>query len=321
MSAPGEIPWAKVAERGHQLRVPLSSRSHHQDSTVKYVPEVISQTPDFETELLNRRAASIVHQALTTGLVIFKFPPGTFANHLEAYEAIDKELGPVEGFQYLSGFTPNPSKVDMLIEARFESTESRDHAIQTGLVVGDVTFRCTASSSGTSPNAFVHVALNVIIIPPKAELLLGMSFFDGQISFVIDTQTPTLKAADGQAIPVWDLTRQLYLSYWDRHAPASFKGAAPVCFYCRQAKYFRRDYPKLKDQVCFGCGVKGHTRRFCGRLKGKRVESVTEEDVLDEYIQLRNQAKETVRTRPQRASDESQQPTIHSSIPDGTSAS
>ena len=205
MSAPGEIPWAKVAERGHQLRVPLSSKSHHQDSTVKYVPEIIFQTPDFETELLNRRAASIVNQTLTTGSVIFKFPPGTFANHLEAYEAIDTELGPVEGFQHLSGFTPNPSKGDMLIEARFESTESCDRSIQTGLVVVDVTFRSTASSSGTSSTSFVHVALNVINIPTKAELLLGLSeslahydtvhqikkytgkgFFDGKISFVID---------------------------------------------------------------------------------------------------------------------------------------
>ncbi|OBZ81628.1 hypothetical protein A0J61_10323 [Choanephora cucurbitarum] len=288
MSVPGEMPWAKVVERGHQLRVPLSSRSHHQDSTVKYVPEIIFQTLDFETELLNRRAASIAHQTLTTGSVIFKFPPGTFANHLEVYEAIDTELGPMEGFQHLSGFTPNPSKGDMLIEARFESTESRDRAIQTGLVVGDVTFRGTASSSGTSSNSFVHVALSVINIPTKAELLLGLS----------------------ESLAHYGTVHQI-----KKHAPASFKGAAPVCFYCRQAGHFRRDCPKLKDQVCFGCGVKDHTRRFCSRQKEKRVESVTEADMLDEYIQLRNQAKETVRARRQRASDEPQQPTIHSSIP------
>ncbi|KAI8385713.1 hypothetical protein BD560DRAFT_420363 [Blakeslea trispora] len=50
---PDEILWAQVATRCQQLRVPLSSRSRHQDSTVKFVPEVTFQSSDYETELIN----------------------------------------------------------------------------------------------------------------------------------------------------------------------------------------------------------------------------------------------------------------------------
>ncbi|OBZ87464.1 hypothetical protein A0J61_04486, partial [Choanephora cucurbitarum] len=137
MPNPEGILWAQVAERGNQLRIPLSPRSHHQDTAVKYVPEVIYQSPDYETELLNRKAANIVHQTLTTGSVIFSFPQGTFANHIQAYKAIQADIGAVEGFQHLSGFTSNPNKSDLLIEARFTTMEARDRALQVGLTVGD----------------------------------------------------------------------------------------------------------------------------------------------------------------------------------------
>ena len=93
----------------------------------------------------------------------------------------------------------------MLITRCFESTESYDRAFQTGSVVGDMTFKGTASSFGTSSNFFVHFASNAISIPTRVELLLwlseslayydivhpienytGKDFSDGKISFVID---------------------------------------------------------------------------------------------------------------------------------------
>lgn len=112
---------------------------------------------------------------MTTASVVCKFPPVISANHLEAYKAIDKQLGPMKGFQHLSGFTSNPLKRDMLIKAHSKSAKSCNRAIQTGLVVDGLTFRNTASYSSTSMNSFVHVALKVTKIQTKAELLLGLS--------------------------------------------------------------------------------------------------------------------------------------------------
>ncbi|OBZ81688.1 hypothetical protein A0J61_10263 [Choanephora cucurbitarum] len=89
---PKGILRAQVAERGSHLRIPIFPRSRQQDSTVKYVPEVIHQSPDYATELLNRKVANIVHPTLISGSVIFSFPSGAFANHIQAYKAIQRDI-------------------------------------------------------------------------------------------------------------------------------------------------------------------------------------------------------------------------------------
>ncbi|OBZ80357.1 hypothetical protein A0J61_11593 [Choanephora cucurbitarum] len=106
-------------------------------------------------------------------------------------------------------------------------------------------------------------------------------------NFVIDTHTPAFATSSGTAVPIQQLSRQLYLSFWDKHAPASFKGAAPVCFYCRQTGHVRRECPKLQNQKCYGCGVKGHTRRFCKQKRDKLQEESTDSLLIAEYEQIK----------------------------------
>ncbi|KAI8331825.1 hypothetical protein BD560DRAFT_441159 [Blakeslea trispora] len=200
----------------------------------------------------------------------------------------------------LHGFTNNPHKSELLIEARFTTAEARDRALQIGLTVDQATFLGTASSTGASTKSFAHVALNLIHIPKSDELLVGLKeslrhygtgFFDGKISFVIDTQTASRNAECLNGFPIQDLTRRLYLSYWDRHAPTSFQGAALICFYCRQAGHFRRDCPKLKDQL------------------------------LEEYRTIQTEAMERVASQWQKNPVTSQSHSEFSGISTGTSAS
>ncbi|KAI7876048.1 hypothetical protein K492DRAFT_182083 [Lichtheimia hyalospora FSU 10163] len=76
----------------------------------------------------------------------------------------------------------------------------------------------------------------------------------------------------------------LYLEAWDVFAPASYKGAAPICYYCRQSGHIRNACPELMKRVCFGCGNKGHTRRFC---RVKEPEEKTDTELLREYDDAR----------------------------------
>ncbi|OBZ81080.1 hypothetical protein A0J61_10871, partial [Choanephora cucurbitarum] len=119
MTTQGNIPWAKVAAIGNQMRIPHSPQSRGSEMRVKYIPKVLYTSPDFETEIVNLWAADLVQQALTDGTVLFSFPAGMFTTHIAAYKTIRENIGPVSGFQHLSGYTPNPDKGEMLIEARF----------------------------------------------------------------------------------------------------------------------------------------------------------------------------------------------------------
>ncbi|KAI8368999.1 hypothetical protein BD560DRAFT_330552, partial [Blakeslea trispora] len=60
--------------------------------------EVIFQSPIYETELVNRKVISIVHQTLTVGSVLFAFLLERFVNQVQTYKAIISDLNPVKGF-------------------------------------------------------------------------------------------------------------------------------------------------------------------------------------------------------------------------------
>ncbi|KAI9309664.1 hypothetical protein BJ944DRAFT_258196, partial [Cunninghamella echinulata] len=67
----------------------------------------------------------------------------------------------------------------------------------------------------------------------------------------------------------------LYLSFWDSYMPATYKGAPPVCFQCRQSGHIRKDCPMMKQITCSRCLVKGHIARFC-----KEKNSDIEKDMI-----------------------------------------
>ncbi|KAI8087071.1 hypothetical protein BDF21DRAFT_222749 [Thamnidium elegans] len=92
----------------------------------------------------------------------------------------------------------------------------------------------------------------------------------------------------------------LYLEAWDTFVPASFKGAQPVCYYCRQAGHVKKNCPSLKLLKCFKYGDSGHTKRRCrsGNVKATRIDdldttpsfnSTFEEDLL-EYEKLQKES-------------------------------
>lgn len=92
--------------------------------------------------------------------------------------------------------------------------------------------------------------------------IMENGYFEGQLTITIDPSEGYVDT-QGKLREAQPLQRMLYLETWDTFAPATFKGAAPVCFYCRQAGHIRKACPELTKRVCFECGETGHTRKFC----------------------------------------------------------
>ncbi|GAN01830.1 hypothetical protein MAM1_0012c01265 [Mucor ambiguus] len=97
------------------------------------------------------------------------------------------------------------------------------------------------------------------------------------------------KNADGQEYEVQPLRCIMYLSAWDVYVPATYRGAPPICHFCRQSGHIRATCPVLAKRQCFKCRKLGHMARFC------REEETPFEEALDEY-KLSNKAREETKT-------------------------
>ena len=95
-----------------------------------------------------------------------------------------------------------------------------------------------------------------------------------------------------------ELQRMLYLEEWDCFAPASCKGAQPICYYCRKSGHVKKDCAALQSLTCFQCGNQGHIRRNCREAEFQQDQPRREE--LDQYTQKRDDFFEpnTLRVSP-----------------------
>ncbi|KAG1160393.1 hypothetical protein G6F37_004026 [Rhizopus arrhizus] len=93
----------------------------------------------------------------------------------------------------------------------------------------------------------------------------------------MDVSTPS-KDTLGDSLTIRPLDRMLYLTAWDTYVPASFKGASPVCYYCRKSGHIRAACSSLAKQIRSSCGIRGHTVRYCTTLP------ITEQEELDNYL-------------------------------------
>ncbi|CAO3641225.1 unnamed protein product [Cunninghamella echinulata] len=110
--------------------------------------------------------------------------------------------------------------------------------------------------------------------------LTNDGYFEGQVSVLLDTNNTD------EAQKYQPLQRMLYLSFWNSYMPASYKGAPPVCFQCRQSGHIRKDYPMMKQITYSRCLHKGHIARFC-----KEKEDDIEKEIK-RYEQLKKNQNE-----------------------------
>ncbi|CAO3633028.1 unnamed protein product [Cunninghamella echinulata] len=105
--------------------------------------------------------------------------------------------------------------------------------------------------------------------------MLYDGFFEGQISILLDIND------EDNEVKYQPLQRMLYMEYWDRYLPATFKGVPPVCYQCRQSGHIRKNCPMVKQLTCSRCLEKGHIARFC---KMKEVDIQKE---LNKYEKIK----------------------------------
>lgn len=241
--------------------------------------DILYEDPEFTKQQMARKAAAIVRQALTPDSVLFTVPTSAFVHRSDIYKAIESQIGPLEDVRPLSLYDMRTRR-DFMIEAKFTETEHTNTAINRGVTINDVVYPASPSFVGAE-NPLIRVQLNLMQMGSSSTIKQGLldslryygkvyqirrimenGYFEGQLTITIDPSEGYVDT-QGKLREAQPLQRMLYLETWDTFAPATFKGAAPVCFYCRQAGHIRKACPELAKRVCFECGETGHTRKFC----------------------------------------------------------
>jgi Zinc knuckle len=258
----------------------------HLETIVMYEDENLAD------QLRAQKAAAIIQQALHPGTVLFTFGSDVFQDRTLAYNAIEKEIGPAKGFRPISLYG-NQRRNELIIEANFRNIEDASRAIKQGFAHEGIQYRGTPSNDGAE-SKLVRVSLSHLPLEDPDDLCDGLlnslryygrvvqlkrftkdGFFEGEAAAILDCSPMNGKEYQ-------KLDRMLYLMEWDLHVPASFKGAPPVCYHCRQAGHVKATCPSLARIICFHCRQNGHTAKNCK----KRVTTFQEE--MDDYVTVRN---------------------------------
>lgn len=290
--------WTTVVSRGLKTKVPTPLRRiTTEGKRDSYSTSVLYEDPEIAAYTRSQQVNSILQTSLAPKAVVFDFPASIFSHHTDAYKIIEEQLGPVHcnGFNPISRRDPRQSG-NLIISTEFEDTMTIAKAISSGVVVDDIQYRATAyKDTGSDDTSLTRVNISVYRLEGGDDVLLAgllasllyygkvhqikkvlcRNYFEGEISVLLD-RTVTGKE---DSSTYQTLTRMLYLEAWDTFVPASFKGAQPVCYYCRQAGHVKNSCPSLKQLKCFKCGDNGHTKRRCRQTGGARTTTVEEDEV------------------------------------------
>ncbi|GAB5592604.1 hypothetical protein Unana1_07504 [Umbelopsis nana] len=253
---------------------------------------VMYEDENLADQLSAQKAAAIIQQALHPGTMLFTFGSDVFQDRTLAYNAIEKEIGPAKGFRPISLYG-NQRRNELITEANFRNIEDASRAIKQGFAHEGIQYRGTVSNDGAE-SKLVRVSLSRLPLEDPDDLCDGLlnslryygrvvqlkrftkdGFFEGEAAAILDCSPMNGKEYQ-------KLDRMLYVMEWDLHVPASFKGAPPICYHCRQAGHVKATCPSLARIICFHCRQNGHTAKNCK----KRVTTFREE--MDDYVTVRD---------------------------------
>jgi len=254
------VSWTDVVSKGRSAKVivPITVKDSMSGTMDNLISKTVYEDPDIKSMMLAQKASSIVQQALTPGSVLFSFPASLFEHRAKAYELIENQISKeVNGFRTISNYTNRTSK-DLMVEVKFKNADSNVKAIDDGVVVEGITYKASPSNDGVT-RTMVRVQLDLLRIPEESTFLADLirslehygkvcqvkqfffhGYFEGKVSVMLDTSV-------GNGKKYQPLARMLWLEDWDVYVPAQFKGADPVCYYCRQSGHVRKDCPKLAN--------------------------------------------------------------------------
>ncbi|KAI8078923.1 uncharacterized protein BX664DRAFT_287132, partial [Halteromyces radiatus] len=269
--------WAQKVAKGLQAKVPAPMNSKDlMGDQIHYTAVTLYEDEQLKDQIRIHRAEQIIQQTLEEEAVLFELPKREFTTLTEAYTLIQDQIGIIDGVTPLNRFGSN-TRGNLLLEVTFVESQHASDAIEKGITINEVNYRAspTRLNGSTQPPRMTRVFLNYV--PKKQSVLkegilesmkfygkvceikkmMNGNFFEGQVSILLDTND------DGVDKKYRPLQRMLYMAHWDRYIPATFKGAPPVCYQCRQAGHIRKECPVMKQITCSRCLEKGHTAKFC----------------------------------------------------------
>ena len=274
---PGEqqplLNWSTVVARGLQVKVPTAIQRNNRSATLQSKAETLYEDEDITDQLRAQKAAAIIQQALHPDTVLFTFADDVFTERTDAYRIIEKEIGEVTGFRPISLYG-NSSRKELIIEAKFKNDEDGKKAISDGFSHKGIQYHGTPSADGAE-NKMIKINLSHLPLEDPEDLRIGLMNSLSEYGRVVQIKRYTTSGYfEGEAMVLIDcaanetttfqrLERMLYLTEWDTYVPASYKGAPPVCYHCRQAGHIKKECPKLANLTCFNCQMRGHTTRSC----------------------------------------------------------
>jgi hypothetical protein len=307
MSTNTTLTWAQRASDGAKLKFyqPTKRRSAEAAaSSYPLVGSVLYEDDDLKGQILASKAMAIVQQALTSGSVLFSFGKGLFGDRVDAYKAIQEQVSPLVEFRPLSVYD-DKNDGSLLIEAKFEQVEAANQAMTTGVTVNDMVFKAVHAKECKEFGELKHVQFTLMRIVREPtflhDLMVSLSkygrvlqvkqftrggYFEGKFSVMVDTSVG-YQVEGGEWQKAQPLDRMLYLSEFDCFVAATYKGAPPVCHFCRLSGHVRAQCPELLKRRCFGCGKTGHMLRFCPDKKDKSSDFTKKQKVDHESEEVK----------------------------------
>ncbi|KAJ2239598.1 hypothetical protein GGI13_007964, partial [Coemansia sp. RSA 455] len=238
---------------------------------------------------------AIVQQALTSGSVLFSFRRGIFGDRVDAYKVIQAQVSPMVEFRPLSMYDDR-NDGSLLIEAKFEEMTAANKAITEGVNVNGIMYKAVLARESREFGDLKHVQFTLMRIVREPtflrDLMASLSyygrvlqvkqftrggFFEGKFSLMLDTAEGYQVEGEMQAAKPLD--RMLYLSEFDCFVAATYKGAPPVCHFCKHSGHIRAKCPELAKRRCFRCQKHGHMLCFCPE-EGKQADYLKKQKVL-----------------------------------------
>lgn len=111
-----DLSWVQVLSRGQAKKVTNAQPHRANGDKFKLISEVLYEHEDLKAEeVLTRKAAAILQNALTPGSVLFTFPNKTFDHRTEAYHLIKEQVSPLVQFRPLSLYNQKSNR-DLLLD-------------------------------------------------------------------------------------------------------------------------------------------------------------------------------------------------------------
>jgi hypothetical protein len=290
-----------VVLSGLKKKVPnVLSRKDQFGEKERFDSDTIWEEETIAQKIMAQRATAMIQNTLFMETVLFSFKASDFQHHTEAYKLVNDNVGEIISGIPITKYG-NPQRNELIIEVKFCNPTDGTKAVKEGFVFKDILYKGVPANDGAN-DKLVRLSLSQLpFFVSRQELSDGLRQSLGRFGKVCQVKRLTNRGYfEGEAVVILDISpqddapwhqleRRLHLATWDIVVPASFKGAPPICFLCRQSGHIRKNCPRLEHVTCFNCKGKGHYARHCPEPKANEGQQ------LDDYLESTQKVSEKVR--------------------------